>query len=77
MKMKQMPTHVSAWLEVTPDEFQELEHMEGLMLRVETGNSVPAYYWRVQGTWILLTVKEHQRGQQPHAPVLRPDNELR
>jgi len=60
MKLKQPPTGVSAWLEVTPNELKEFERMGGLMLRFEGGNGVPACYWRVEGTWILLTVKEPQ-----------------
>jgi hypothetical protein len=61
MKLKQPPLDVSAWLEVTPEELQELERMGGFMLRVETRTDDPAYYWRIQGTWILLTVKESRR----------------
>jgi len=58
MKLKRTPSDISAWLEVTPEELHELEQMGGLILKVEAGRGGPAYYWHIQGTWILLTVKE-------------------
>jgi len=58
MKLLQTPPSVDVMLEVTAEEAKRLEERDGLMFRVETKSGKQAYYWRIQGMWALVTVKE-------------------
>ena len=66
MKWKQTPNS-DVLLEVTPAELKELKSKGGLMLSVETKSGTVSFFWRVQGCWIVLVVKEDERirGSQP------------
>lgn len=59
MKITQTPD-VDAMIEVSPSEFLELKEKGGLFLEIEPKSRSHAYFWRVQGTWILIVVKEKQ-----------------
>jgi len=58
MKLLQTPMNTEIMLEISAKELKELEERGGLMFRVKTKSGKQAYYWRIQGMWALLIVKE-------------------
>ena len=57
MKIRQTPDP-EVMIEVSPEEFLELREKGGLILQTETKSDESAFFWRVNGTWILVLVKD-------------------
>jgi hypothetical protein len=57
MKMLRAPPAAEVWIEVDESELQEPWMQEGFKMPIETKDGKKAYWWRVQGCWILVLPK--------------------
>jgi len=58
MRFVGAPPKVDLWIEVDPEELEAPWMKQGLKIPFTAKNGETVYYWRVQGVWILVTVKQ-------------------